>query len=441
MDQQAVAHDLCAFIRTSSSQFQVVQSIRARLEPAGFVCVAEQDPWTVAPGSALIICRNASSVVAVRVGAEVTPESLRFQLVACHPDSPSFKLKAQPEIAGPGGYRRLDVEPYGGMIDYSWFDRPLSLAGRVLVRTACGIESRLYAPDRDLCVIPSMAVHLQRDVNQGFAPNRARDLMPLWSAGALGEGGFVAMVAADLGVEVEDVLSWDLYLANRVPACVWGAADEFVSGPKLDDLQCVHAALCAFGAARNERAVTVFACLDNEEVGSGTKQGALSTLLSDALERLATQLGATREQYLRALARSFLVSADNAQAVHPAHDELYDAHNRCVLNGGPVIKEAASQKYTTDAVSRAVFAEICARADVPCQTYANRSDLRGGSTLGNLSNMQVSVHAVDIGLPQLAMHSAWETAGALDSAWGLAALRAFYEADLRIYGAERVELG
>ena len=150
MDQQAVAHDLCAFIRTSPSQFQVVQSIRARLEPAGFVCVAEQDPWTVAPGSALIICRNASSVVAVRVGAEVTPESLRFQLVACHPDSPSFKLKAQPEIAGPGGYRRLDVEPYGGMIDYSWFDRPLSLAGRVLVRTACGIESRLYAPERAL---------------------------------------------------------------------------------------------------------------------------------------------------------------------------------------------------------------------------------------------------------------------------------------------------
>ena len=440
MDHLAVAHDLCAFVNASPSQFQVAANIGARLAEAGFGALEEQQAWSVAPGSAFWTNRNGSSVVAARVGEGVTPETLRFQLVACHPDSPSFKLKARPELAGPGAYRRLHVEPYGGMIDYTWFDRPLSLAGRVLVRTRDGVESRLYAPDRDLCVIPSMAVHLQRDVNQGFAPNRARDLMPLWSAGALEEGGFARMVAADLGVEASELLAWDLYLANRVPARVWGAADEFVSGPKLDDLQCVHAALTAFAAARNEGAVTVFACLDNEEVGSGTKQGALSTLLSDALERIAAQLGATREQYLRSLSRSFLVSADNAQGVHPAHDELYDPENRCVLNGGPVIKEAASQKYTTDAVSRAVFAQVCERAGVPYQTFANRSDLRGGSTLGNLSNMQVSVHGVDIGLPQLAMHSAWETAGARDCAWGVEALRAFFEADLRIFGAERVLL-
>jgi aspartyl aminopeptidase len=361
-------------------------------------------------------------------------------MTAAHSDSPTYKVKSVPVLEGPEGYLRLDVEGYGGMIDYTWLDKPLSLAGRVLVRTAAGIESRLFAPDRDLLLIPSVAIHLNRSVNDGKAFNKVVDLCPLFSAGRLSKEDFDRMVAEGVGAKPEDVLARDLFLVNRERPCVWGMADEFVSSPKLDDLQCAFASLEAFVAEKNRRCVTVYACFDNEEVGSNTKQGAMSTLLHDTLVRANAALGMGEEDYLRALSRSFLVSCDNAHALHPNHPDLYDAVNRCHLNGGPVVKEAANQKYTTDAFSRAVFVALCERAGVPHQTFANRSDMAGGSTLGNLSNTQVSVHAVDIGLPQLAMHSNYETTGTRDTAWTIRALREFFSANLRITGAERVEM-
>lgn len=434
--EKQAAEELVEFIAACPSMFHTAATACERLEAEGFTRLAEGEAWQLEAGGSYYVERNGSSVIAFMVGASATAaDAYHFQIAAAHSDSPTFKLKAIPELDGPGGARRLAVEAYGGMLDYTWFDRPLSLAGRVMVRTEHGVESRLVAPDRDLAIIPSLAIHLDRDQNKAFSPNRARDLFPLISAGELDEGAFEEYIAREAGVDAADILGFDLFLVNRVPGRVWGAANEFVSSAKLDDLMCAFMSLRAFLSAKNDGAVTVWCCFDNEEVGSGTKQGAMSTFLPDVLTRVTSALGLSAEDYRRALAKSMLVSCDNAHAVHPNRPDLYDGTNRCVMNGGIVVKEAANQHYCTDAFSRAVFAGICEKAGVPVQTFANRSDMAGGSTLGNLSNMQASMHAVDVGCAQLAMHSAYETAGARDVTLARQALKAFYEADLRIDGA------
>lgn len=440
MSNVAISRKLLDFINASPSMFHAVRTMGDHLEATSYQRLREQDAWHIERGGRYFVTRNNSSVIAFQVGAELPADSYQFRMTAAHSDSPTFKIKAVPELEGPGEYLRLNVESYGGGIDNTWMDKPLSIAGRVFVRTESGVRCELLSMDKDVLLIPSIAIHMNRKVNEGAPLNRQIDLCPLFSAGELKQGGFLRMVAQELGVEPEQILSHDLFLVNRQEGRVWGWADEFVSAPKLDDLQCAFAALEAFIAARNERAVGVFACFDNEEVGSGTKQGALSTFLADTLERINTSLGFSREDYLRALAQSFLVSCDNAHAVHPNHPELTDARNCVHLNKGVVVKESANQRYTTDAFSRALFTALCEQADVPTQMFANRSDMAGGSTLGNLSNMQVSVHAVDIGLPQLAMHSSYETAGVKDTGYAIKALTAFYEADLQIDGADGVSL-
>ena len=443
------ARELVEFVRESPSMFHTVAAARSRLDAAGFACLPEREAWHVELGGRYYAVRNNSSVIAWRVGREVpagpwpsaAAPALHFQLSAAHADSPTFKLKANPELEGPGAYLRLDVEAYGGMIDYTWFDRPLGVAGRVLVREGARVESRLVAPDCDLALIPSVPIHMSRGVNDGFAPNRAVDVVPLASAGELGVGALDALLAEELGCEPAQILARDLFLVNRQEPAVWGAAGEFVSSPKLDDLACAFVSLKAFLASRNERDVSVWCCFDNEEVGSNTKQGAMSTFLRDVLSRVVGALGGTGECYRRALAASMLVSCDNAHAVHPNHPELHDAANAPVLGGGLVVKEAANQRYCTDAFSRAAFRAVCDDAGVPLQAFANRSDMPGGSTLGNLSNIQASMHAVDVGLPQLAMHSSYETAAVRDVRLAEAALTAFFDADLRIDGADAFELG
>ena len=450
----ARAEDLVAFIAACPSMFHTAQTVSARLEAAGFTCLPEGAAWKVERGGRYYTVRNNSSVIAWKVGedlgelgagataaaADAAVPALHFQLTAAHSDSPTFKLKTVAELEGPRTYLRLDTEAYGGMIDYTWFDRPLGIAGRVLVREGARVESRLVAPDRDLAIIPSVPIHMQRDVNQGFAPNRARDLCPLVSLGGLTVGALDELVAEELGVAPEQILARDLFLVNRQAGRVWGAAREFVSTPKLDDLACAYASLEAFLAAGNARDVSVYACFDNEEVGSNTKQGAMSTFLRDALARIVEGLGGTEEDYHRALAASMLVSCDNAHAQHPNRPDLHDAANAPVLGGGLVVKEAANQKYCTDAFSRAALLAVCADAGVPTQTFANRSDMAGGSTLGNLSNIQASMHAVDVGLPQLAMHSSYETGAVADVDLAIRALTAFFEADLAIEGADAVTI-
>ena len=438
MTDDEATQGLLDFIRECPSMFHTAAAISRRLDAAGFSYLPEGQAWQVVPGGRYYTSRNGSSVIAFKVGEAL--DSYHFQLTAAHGDSPCFKVKAVPELAGPGEYLRLDVEAYGGMIDHTWLDRPLGVAGRVMVREGARVTSRLLATGRDVALIPSVAIHLNRESGRVPELNRAVDLCALFSAGDLASGAFDQMVADELGVDAKDVLARDLFLYNRQEPVAWGAAGEFVSAPKLDDLGCAYAALEAFLAADNPHDVSVYACFDNEEVGSNTKQGAMSTLLHDVLVRVNAALGKTEEESLRALAGSMLVSCDNAHACHPNHPEKHDEANRCWLNRGLVIKEAANQHYCTDAFSRAALVAVLDAADVPYQVFANRSDMAGGGTLGNLSNTQVSVHGVDVGLPQLAMHSSFETAGARDVALGIRALEAFYRTNLLIDGADGVTL-
>ena len=431
-----ISQQLFDFIQSSPSMFHTIQTIRTDLENEGFMYLAEGRSWTLEKGGKYYTTRNHSSIIAFTIGQEL--DNYHFQMSAAHSDSPTFKVKSVPELSGPNEYLRLDVEGYGGMIDYTWLDRPLSVAGRVLVQKGHAMESKLLYIDKDILLIPSLAIHMNRDINQGYALNHKTDLCPLFSTGALKKGAFDEMIAKELGVKPSQILAKDLFLVNRQKPVVWGYQDEFISSPKLDDLQCAFVSLQGFIHAHNVHGINVYCCFDNEEVGSNTKQGAMSTFLHDVLTRINSALGKDADAYYQAVSKSFLVSCDNAHAVHPNHGDKSDAVNYAMMNKGPVIKEAANQKYTTDAFSRALFTYLCKEQDIPVQTFANRSDMAGGSTLGNLSNTQVSVHAVDIGLPQLAMHSSYETAGIEDTSYAIDALQAFFNANLMIEEADTV---
>ncbi len=306
-----------------------------------------------APAFASDVAKATDGVAAgsadVAAGSASDSAPYHFQLTASHSDSPCFKVKSNGELEGPAGYVRLDTEAYGGMMDYTWFDRPLSLAGRVLVREGTRIESRLVALNRDVALIPSLAIHMDGGVNKGFAPNRASDLFPLLSAGDLANGSLDMIVADALEIDPAQIVARDLFLVNRERGRVWGVTGEFISSPRLDDLMCAYTSLVAFMNGGNEHTVSVYACFDNEEVGSETKQGAASTLLADTLSRVNAALGFGPEEYVRALSASMLVSCDNAHAQHPAHPELADSLHAPQMNGGIVVKEAANQHYCTDA--------------------------------------------------------------------------------------------
>ncbi len=438
MNDIEISNELLQFIESSHSMFHSVETISNYLEKDGFTYLKQGQSWNLEKGGKYYTTRNHSSIIAFKIGKELS--DYHFQLSASHSDSPTYKVKSVPELSGPNEYLRLDVEAYGGMIDSSWFDRPLSVAGRVLVKNEKGIESKLLYIDKDLLMIPNVAIHFNREVNNGYKYNRQIDLCPLFSCGELNAGAFDQMIADELDVRVDQILGKDLFLVNRQKGVVWGYKNEFISSPKLDDLQCAFVSLKAFLASENDKHINVYCCFDNEEVGSNTKQGAMSTLLQDVLKRINISLNKTDEEYYQAIAKSMMVSCDNAHAVHPNHVEKTDAVNCTYMNKGVVIKESANQKYTTDAFSRAAFTHICQLAHVPYQNFANRSDSMGGSTLGNLSNTQVSMHCVDIGLPQLAMHSSYETAGIKDTGYAIQALSKFYESNISILEAEKIEV-
>lgn len=433
-----MSKELLTFIKKSPSCFHAVHTIAEMLKEAGFQELKECDAWSLQQGGKYFTTRNQSSVIAFSIGKEL--DDYHFQITASHSDSPTFKVKEKAELKGKGGYLQLNTEGYGGMICSTWMDRPLSIAGRVLVKEGNSIVSKLISFDKDLVLIPNVAIHMQRNVNDGMAFNKQVDMLPLFSAGECEEGDFVRLLADELGCAPEDICGSDLFLVNRNEACIWGAKEEFISSAKLDDLQCAFTSLKAMMQSENPHAINVYACFDNEEVGSGTKQGALSTFLADVLNRINENLGFAQEELRRAIAKSFMVSCDNAHAVHPNHPEKTDATNCTYMNQGIVIKYSANQKYTTDGISSAVFSDLCKRAGVPVQYFANRSDMVGGSTLGNLSNQHVSLHTVDVGLPQLAMHSAYETAGIKDSAYMVQALSTFYKLNLHITDSDVIEV-
>lgn len=434
MDERVNTRDitekLLTFLENSPTSFHAVENMAARLRGEGFEELKEADCWSIEAGGRYFVTRNMSSLIAFRVpGKDFTG----FQIISSHSDSPTFKIKENPEMKVEGRYVKLNVEKYGGMLCAPWFDRPLSIAGRLVVRTADGLQTKLVNVDRDLVMIPNLAIHMNRQVNDGYAYNAQSDMLPLYG-GEAAAGTLMKTVAQSAGVAEEDILGHDLYLYNRMKGSVWGAGEEFFSCGRIDDLQCAFGSLEGFLAGGNPHSVSVHAVLDNEEVGSTTKQGAASTFLLDTLKRLNTALGRTEEQYLTALASSFMVSADNAHGVHPNYADKADPTNRPYLNGGIVIKFNANQKYTTDAVSAAVFRSICEKACVPVQTFTNRSDMAGGSTLGNISNTHVALNTVDIGLPELAMHSPYETGGVLDTEYLIRAAKEFFSTGLKADG-------
>lgn len=416
---------LFRFLDESPTCYHAAANAKAALTAAGAVELRESEQWKLEKGTLYVVERGDSALVAFRV-----PEGPfhGFLMAAAHSDSPTFKVRETAEAASAGNTLRLSVEPYGGGVWRGWLDRPLSVAGRVMIRQGDRLVSRLVNIDRDLLVIPGVAIHMDRSVNKGAELNPAVDLLPLLGCGKE-PGAFRKLIAEAAGVREEHLLSTELFLYPRTKAVQTGLNGEFIVSPRLDDLQCVFGCLEGFLAAKPGGSLPVLAVFNNEEVGSNTRQGADSTFLTDVLERIAHGCGLDSEAWKAAVANSFMVSADNAHAIHPAHPEYADKGEFPVLNGGIVIKYNANQRYTTDAVSGAVFQAICQEAGVPVQRYSNRADLPGGSTLGNISTAHLSVPTVDIGLPQLAMHSVCETAGAADTDHLVKAMTAYFSRD------------
>ena len=413
---------LLDFLNGAKSVYHAVDLLGKELESAGYERIYENMPWHLVPGGKYFLTRNDSSVVAFRIPKQ-TP--VGFMMSASHSDRPSFKVKEKGELVE--NYTRLGVESYGGMLIAPWLDRPLSVAGRCMVETENGVESRLVDIDRDLLMIPNVAIHMNRKVNEGQAWNLAKDVQPLM--GSKESAGKMRGLLEELAGGI--VLGHDLYLYIRHKATVWGMDEEFISGQGLDDLQCAWGCLQGFLKAPESRSIPVYCVFDSEEIGSGTMQGADSELLSGTLRRICDCLGVDMDCLL---SQSFMVSADNAHAIHPNHPELADWANAPVMNGGVVLKFNASQRYITDGASASVFRKICYDAGVPVQTYYNRPDIPGGRTLGRISLNHVSVPTVDVGLPQLAMHSCYETAGVQDSIYLETAMSAFYGTTLEKSG-------
>lgn len=415
-----INQELLRYIRTCPTAFHAVEQTAVRLREAGYEALSEGNDWDLLPGKGYYVTRNGSSLIAFRMPEG---EISSFLITASHADSPCFKIKENAELAD-GVYVRLSTERYGGMLCSTWLDKPLSVAGRLAVRTDKGIRLVNVDLQESIALIPNVAIHMNRNANENMSYNPAVDMIPLYG---WERDSFRKKVAEKANVKEEDILSTDLFLYNPQEGVEWG---EYVSAPRLDDLQCAFACLEGFLSAEKKGGMPVFCLFDNEEVGSTTKQGAASTFLFDTLKRATRSVGTDGIGYRKAVANSFMLSCDNAHAVHPNHGEYSDKNHTVKMNGGIVIKYNANQKYTSDGLSAGVFKLICERAGVPVQYYANRADMPGGSTLGNIANTQVSLNAVDIGLAQLAMHSSFETAGAKDTEYMIRAAAAFYGTEL-----------
>ncbi len=415
-------HDLLHFIGQSPSIFHAVHHIKTALIYAGFTEIREEDPWHIKQGGKYVVTRNGSALMAFTIPED---DGKAFHVTVAHGDSPTFKIKENPELKDKN-YIRLNVEGYGGMMMSSWLDRPLSVAGRLFVKEKDYIIPKLVALDGTFLLIPSVAIHIDRTVNQGKSWSIQTDLLPLYGT-AHCETPFMSLVANAAGVEEKQIIAHDLFLYNRTPGILWGAEKEFISSPKLDDLHSAFASFRGFTMGKKEKNISLYALFDNEEVGSGTAQGAGSTFLTNTIHRIAFALGKNYDETEAMIAKSFMISADNGHAIHPNHSEYADPINAPILNGGVVIKFNAQQRYATNGYTAAIFRNICEKANVPVQNFTNHSDNPGGSTLGNISTTKIAIPTVDIGLAQLAMHSAYETAGSYDTEYLTKAIAAFCE--------------
>lgn len=422
---------LIGFLNASPVNFLAVRNVCNELLDNGFVQLKAEDAIRNLPEK-FFITKNDSAVFAFHLGRRTMADA-GFHIIAAHSDSPTFRIKPNAEMTGEGGMVRLNTEAYGGSILNTWFDRPLSLAGRVILRSDDALmpETRLLHIKRPLLVIPNLAIHFNRQVNDGVKLNKQKDMLPILgyvNDKLEGDGLLIRIIADELKIEKERIIDFDLYLYDTTPACLVGLNNEFVSSGRLDDLSMVHAGLEAMTAGDGQADVTrVLAVFDNEETGSGTKQGAGSNFLMSLIQRIVMAQGGCLDDYFRSVEKAFMVSADNAHGFHPNYAEKYDPTNHTLLGGGPVIKINAAQKYATDAMSAAAFQLICERAGVPCQRFVNRSDIAGGSTLGNILTSSIAISGVDMGNPVLAMHSVRELASASDHENCVKAFIEFYK--------------
>ncbi|MEE1113700.1 MAG: M18 family aminopeptidase [Eubacterium sp.] len=427
-----ITKEMLFFIEASPSCYQAAANIIEKLEEQNYTFLPENSEWKLEEGGAYYTERNGSSVIAFRIP---DGEASSFRIMASHSDSPTFKIKPEPEMKTAGAYVRLNIEKYGGMLCNTWFDRPLGIAGRVIVREEDGtLAAKNVFLDEDICMIPSLAIHMDRTQNENHAVNVQNDMPPIFGDEEA-EGAFLKRIAEAADAEEEQILGCDIFLVNRQKGTFVGVNHEYIASPRLDDLECAYTTLAGFLESGSVEmsdefpaaaSIPVLAVFDNEEVGSLTRQGADSTFLEDVLERIAEGLSWSRGRYHAAVADSFMISADNAHALHPNFPGKADPVNRPVMNKGIVLKFHAGQKYTTDGMSEAFFKKTCMDAEVPFQIFTNRADMAGGSTLGNISNAHVSIRTADIGLAQLAMHSAMETAGAKDPMYLAAFAETFF---------------
>lgn len=421
---------LLSFIDASPVNFLAVRNVCNTLLDNGFVQLHAEEALKDLPDK-FFITKNDSAVFAFHLGRQSMADA-GFRIIAAHSDSPTFRIKPNAEMVGEGGLLRLNTEAYGGAILNTWFDRPLSLAGRVILRSADALnpQTRLLNIKRPLLVIPNLAIHFNRQVNDGVKLSKQKDMLPILgyvNDRLEADGLLVRLIANELQIEKEQIIDFDLYLYDTTPACLVGLNNEFISSGRLDDLSMVHAGMEAMTAESAKPETTkVLAIFDNEETGSGTKQGAGSNFLMSFIQRIVLAQGGSLDDYYRSVEKAFMVSADNAHGFHPNYAEKYDPTNHSLLGGGPVIKINAAQKYATDAMSAAVFQQICERAGVPCQRFVNSSDIAGGSTLGNILTSSIAINGVDMGNPVLAMHSVRELASAADHENCIKAFTEFY---------------
>ena len=424
------AKELIDFLYESPTAFHAVKNVKEVLNKEGFTELCECSKWELEKGGKYYTTKNNSALIAFTVGkGEIEQEG--FKLIGAHTDSPTFRVKPNCEMTVENSYVRLNTEVYGGPILNTWFDRPLGIAGRVILKSDNILfpKTELVNINKPLLIIPNMAIHMNREINKGFEINAQKDTLPVLSLvnEKLEKGNYlINLLAEELKVNKEEIIDFDLYLYEYEKGSIVGLNEEFISMGRLDDLQMVHAGINALVKSNITQATNVMVCYDNEEIGSATKQGADSDMLSNILERIVLSLGKDREGFFRALAKSYIISADNAHAVHPAAPEKHDPTSRPLINKGPVIKINANQAYTTDADSDAVYEMVCKKAGVPVQKFVNRSDARGGTTIGPINSTHLNIRSVDIGNPTLSMHSIRELAGVDDHTYAMKSFLEFY---------------
>ncbi len=426
------AEQMVEFLNGCHSVFHATSLLASQLEEKGYQRLYENQKWELKSNHDYYVTRNDTSIIAFQIPDIKKVKSVN--IAASHSDSPTFKIKPVADFKDPN-YGRLNVEVYGGALLSTWLDRPLSIAGRVIVNRDGAMISELIDFDENSALIPNVAIHQNRTANEGYKWNPQVDLIPLVGL-ETGENYLIRKIASRLNVEEKDVISYDLYLYNRTEPYLWGDNKELVSAPRLDDLECAYTSLQGFMNSHSKNSLNLCTVFDNEEVGSRTRQGMGSTFMAEVINRIFEAFKMSASDVSRIMANSFMISADNAHAVHPNHPELYDQINRAYINKGVVVKRHAAQSYVTDAVSEAVIKCLCQRSETPYQYFANRSDVRGGGTQAAIASSQISSMAVDIGLPQLAMHSCFETAGSKDVEYMVNLFTEFFASTITLEGNE-----